>query len=177
MSRRILEIAFADEGHLLQGVAEARRQGHQVLDVYGPYPVHGLSEALALAPSRLPWVCLALGLVGLAGGLWLQAWTSGVDWPLDVGGKPLYPWPSFIPVAFELVVLLAGLGTVLAFFLRERRVKAPPPSPLMARATNDRFVLRLEGTGASYDGERLGARFRAQCGAVETAEVLVEDVA
>jgi hypothetical protein len=177
MSRRVLEVAFADEQHLLRGVAEARRSGHEVLEVHGPYPVHGLPEALALPPSRLPWVCLAFGLVGLVGGLALQAWTSAVDWPLDVGGKPLYSWPAFIPVAFELVVLLAGLGTVATFLLRERATRRQAGGALMGRATHDLFVLRLAAAGADYDAEALTERFRARCGAVAAAETFEEDSA
>jgi hypothetical protein len=174
MSRRVLEVAFADEAHLLDGVAEARRSGHEVLEVYGPYPVHGLPEALALPPSRLPWVCLAFGLVGLVGGLALQAWTSAVDWPLDVGGKPLYSWPAFIPVAFELVVLLAGLGTVAVFLWRERATRREARGGLMGRATHDCFVLRLAAAGAHYDAEALSARLRER-GAIAAAETLEED--
>lgn len=177
MSRRVLEIAFADERHLLQGVAEARASGHEVLEVYGPYPVHGLPEALALAPSRLPWVCLGFGLVGLFGGLALQAWTSSVDWPLNVGGKPLFSWPAFIPVAFELLVLLAGLGTVAVFLQRERATRRRVRGALLERATHDLFVLRLGAAGAHYDAEALTELFRTRCGAVTAAETLEEDPA
>jgi hypothetical protein len=177
MSRRVLEVAFLDEQHLLAGVAEARRSGHEVLEVHGPWPVHGLPEALALPPSRLPWVCLAFGIVGLVGGLALQAWTSAVDWPLDVGGKPLYSWPAFIPVAFEIVVLLAGLGTVAAFLLRERSPRRAAKTRLMGRATHDLFVLRLGAAGADYDAEEHGDLFRRRCGAVDADETLEEDPA
>ncbi len=175
MSRRILRVAFGEATRLPQAVAAARAEGHAVLDVVGPHAVHGLSEALGQRPSRLPWVCLGAGLVGLAGGLWLQVWTSAVSWPVDVGGKPAAQVEAYVPVAFELTVLLAGLLTVAAFFLRERRSRLRLPAGLAARATDDRFVLLLEARGAAYDPEDLGRRLREGYGALEVDEALVEE--
>lgn len=175
MTRRIVGVSLPGEVGLLDAVADLKRAGHRVHDVLGPYAVHGLSESLGQAPSRLPWVCLVAGLVGLAGGLLFQAWTSAVDWPVDVGGKPPFSWPAFVPVAFELTVLFAGLGTVAAFLLRERAKPLRLPESLRARATDDRFVIVVEPVSASYDAAALRERMREQHGAVEVEEVLVEE--
>lgn len=176
MTRRILSIAFASEAGLLDAVAELRGRGHALLDVLGPYAVHGLPEALGQRPSRLPWVCLVAGLVGLLGGLTLQVWTSAVDWPVDVGGKPPASWPAFVPVIFELTVLLAGLGTVAAFLLRERCTRPRIPEALVRRATDDRFVIIAEARGAGYDPDELGEALRARFGALDIEEVLIDEM-
>jgi hypothetical protein len=175
MSRRVMVAAFDDEARLLAAVAYARAHGHDVLDVHGPYPVHGLPEACRLAPSRLPWACLVAGLVGLAGGVALQVWTSAVDWPLNVGGKPAASMPAFVPVAFELTVLFAGLGVVAAFFLGERRRSRAPRTSTASRATDDLFHLSVGATDATYDGEALARLYREQLGACHAEEDLVED--
>jgi hypothetical protein len=174
MSQRLFVAAFADEDHLLAAVRHARASGQDVVEVFAPYPVHGLPEALALAPSRLPWACLAFGLVGLAIGLTLEVWTSAVDWPLNVGGKPLLSWPAFVPVAFELVVLFAGLGTVATFLVRERGRRRPPKTPATLRATDDRFVVTIAATDATFDAEALSRVYRERFGADEVEEVLAE---
>jgi hypothetical protein len=174
MTRRILSVTFGSEAGLLDAVADLRGRGHGVLDVLGPYAVHGLPEALGQRPSRLPWICLAAGLVGLLGGLTLQLWTSAVDWPLDVGGKPTASWPAFVPVAFELTVLAAGLATVAAFLVRERGTRPRLPETLARRATDDRFVIVAEARGAGYDAVELAEQMRERFGALEVDETLVE---
>jgi hypothetical protein len=171
----VLVAAFEDERRLLDAVEVARARGHDVLEVHGPWPVHGLSEALGMRPSRLPRACLAFGLLGLASAVALQVWTSAVDWTLNVGGKPFLSWPAFVPVAFELTVLFAGLGVVAAFLLAERRKRRPPASSLRARATDDAFVLALGARDATFDGEALARWFCERLGATRAEEVLVED--
>jgi len=111
---------FEDEHDVLAAVRECRTRGIPIVDVVSPYPVHHLDEALGIKPSRLPWVTLVGGAIGLGLGLWLQYWTAGVNWPLNVGGKPLDSLPAFVPVAFELTILLAGLGTAAALLVRSR---------------------------------------------------------
>jgi len=174
VSRRLLVLAFEREGDLLRAVGHARAVGHEIVEVYAPYPVHGLPEAQGLAPSRLPWVCLAGGLLGLAGGLALQAWTSAVDWPLNVGGKPFLSWPAFVPVAFELVILFAGLLTVAAFLHRERLWPGKRLAVPLPRTTDDRFALVLAPAGASYVPEVVERTYRERFDAVEAVETLEE---
>ena len=151
MIRRVLLGSFAREEHVLAAVRTARQSGFRVADVYTPYAVHGMDEAMGLRPSRLPLACFVFGLIGAATGLWFQYWSMAVSWPVNVGGKPWNSLPAWIPVTFELTVLLAGLGVVLAFFIRSRMYLGKQPTPLFARVTDDRFVLALENTGATFD--------------------------
>lgn len=151
MMRR-LHIGYFDDEHLLLAAArECRDRGIPVVDAISPFPVHGMDEALGIRPSRLPWVTLIGGAVGAGLGLLLEYWTSAVNWPLNVGGKPLDSFPAFVPVAFELTILFAGLSTAGALFLRSR-VWPGRKAPAGFEATTDgTHALILEERDASFE--------------------------
>jgi hypothetical protein len=133
---------FHEEEDVLSATRAARESGYRIHDVYTPYAVHGLDEAMGIGRSRLPWVCLAGGILGLGFACWMQIWTSAVSWPLNVGGKAPNSFPAFIPVAFELTVLFAALITVSALFVRARFFPGRALRVLPG-VTNDRFALAL----------------------------------
>lgn len=151
MSRRLLVGVFGHEKDILGATKAAREAGYRIEDVYTPYAVHGMDAAQGLRKSRLPWICLGLGLAGAAAKLWYQVWTSATSWPVNVGGKPLRSIPAFVPVTFEMMVLFAGVGTVLAFFLISRLWPGKKPNIRYERVTDDRFALVLEQTDAAFD--------------------------
>lgn len=164
MSRRLLLGVFEREEDILEATQASREQGHKIVDVYAPYPVHGLDKAMGLSPSRLPWVCFLLGLAGAAFKVWFEFWTSGVDWPINVGGKPWNSLPAFVPVTFEVMVLFAGVSTVLAFFIVRRLFPGKKPVMPVEGVTDDRFALVLEQTDAAFDPGEVGEmlyRYRA----------------
>jgi hypothetical protein len=137
-------VGFYDDPHeLVEAMRKVRDANYQYYDAFTPYPVHGLEAAQGLKRSPLPYVTFGAGLTGGTLGFLLQYWTSAVDWPLNVGGKPFNSWPAFVPVTFELCVLLAALSTVGAMFLfnglpnTRRRVVDPS-------VTRDRFALMIE---------------------------------
>ncbi len=174
MSQRILFGVFASEADILGVVRAAREEDLKVLDVYSPYAVHGLDQALGLKPSRLPWVCFLVALIGAVVKLWFEYWTMVVSWPVNVGGKPWDSLPAFVPVTFEVMVLSSGLSTVFAFLLISRlwpgrRADVPHP-----KVTDDHFVIALEESGAAFDPgrvQRLFERFHV----VAVEERLVEE--
>jgi ActD protein len=151
MSRRLLIASFTGEDDLLAAVRELRRLGHVPAAIHSPYAVHGLERAAGLAPTRLPVVCALFGFSGAAAAFAFQAWVSAVDWRLDVGGKPFNSLPAFVPVIFEVGVLLAGLGTVAVFLLRSRLYPGRRASLPLPRLTDDRFVVVLEERSATFD--------------------------
>jgi len=116
MSRRLFLAVFDREEDVLGATQSSRERGFKIADIYAPYAVHGMDKAMALAPSRLPWVCFALGVIGATFKVWFEYWTTWIDWPINVGGKPWESLPAFVPVTFE-VMLLAGVSTVIAFFI------------------------------------------------------------
>ncbi len=151
MGDRLLVAYFADEADLLEAVRESRQRQFTILDVFAPYAVHGLDEALGRRPSRLTWACFIFGAIGLTTALVLQIWTSEIDWAVNVGGKPFNSLPAFIPVAFELTVLFAALGTVFSLLVRTRLFPGKQPKKLFPRVTNDRFALVLVESDAAFD--------------------------
>jgi hypothetical protein len=167
MSARLFIAWFDDERAILAATRAAREAGLPIHDVFTPYAVHGMDEAMGLRPSRLPWVCFGGGALGLASGLGLQVYTSVVSWPLDVGGKPFNSFPAFIPVAFEVTVLFAALATVLALLVRARLRPGLAPPSVLARVTDDRFALALTTADGSFS-RALAAGIASRCGAVET---------
>lgn len=161
---------FADPEELLKAVVKLRSLGVPVLETYTPFPIHGMDEALSERPSRLPWVTGVLGLLGVSGAVALQVWTSAVDYPLVIGGKPLISIPAFIPVMFESTVLVAGLGTVATLFGITKLRPRLKVRDLHLGANDDRFVL-VAAMGHGHTFDSLTALL-ADHGAVETVRLL-----
>jgi hypothetical protein len=157
MSRRIHVATFPD-GHLLVAAAAAcRARGLEVEDAFSPHPIHGIDEVLGIRRTRLPIVCFAAGLLGGSLGLAFEYWASAADWPLDVGGKPFDSLPAFLPVAFEMTVLFAGLATALALFVRSRLAPGAAARTPDSRVTDDRYVLVVRHRDAALPAETLDA--------------------
>lgn len=137
---------FKTPQEILSAAQSARAKGLQNFDAYTPFPIHGMDEALGLKQSIVPWATFLGGATGFLSAAALQYWTSAVDWPINVGGKPYASWPAFIPILFELTVLLAGLATAFfMFFLNGLpNFKANPFDP---RMTDDRFALYVPFAG------------------------------
>jgi len=131
---------FDDGDQVLQAADGARQKGWKGLDAFVPYPLHGLEKALGLKHSWVPWATLVCGLGGAVGGFLLQAWTSAVDWPLIIGGKPFMSWPAFLPITFECGVLAGGIGTFIAMWFANGLPKLDPKIHHEA-FTDDKFGL------------------------------------
>jgi hypothetical protein len=168
MNRNLMGV-YEKEHEVIRATCTLRERGYEIVDVFTPYPVHGLDRAMGLRPSRITWVCFALGALGAAGMLWFQIWASAVDWAVNVGGKPLVSLPAFIPVTFEMAVLMAGLGTIATLLLRARLFPWVKPALAHPRVTDDRFVLAIRQTDADLD-PGMAERLMRECGAVEVHE-------
>src|ERR1043166_7367870 len=171
MPAKILVASFLETDGLLRAVRKARSQMFRVYDVFAPFPVHGLDEAMGIRRTRLPYVTLLAGLTGLATALTLQFYTNVFDWPLDVGGKPdsVKTILAFVPISFELSVLFAGLGSVAALLLRARLYPGKPvwlPDP---NITDDTFALVLRKP-RDDEAHRRALEIFQECGAVRVTE-------
>ncbi len=169
MNTRLFIAWFEREHDILAAVRAARARGWRIRDTYTPYAVHGLDRASGLRRSRLPYICLAFALLGATAKLWFQIWTSAGDWPVNVGGKPFASVPAFVPVTFEITVLFAGLGTVLAFLIRSKLRPGAAPRLMPERVTDDRFAIVVDQHDARFDA-READRFFRSLHAVDTAE-------
>jgi len=138
-------------------VAAARRayaEGYRRMDAYTPFPVEGLDEALHLHRTRVSLIVLLGGLAGCLGGYILQYWIMAIYWPVNVGGRPLNSWPMFIPVTFELTVLVAALSAVLGMLALNGLPHPYHPVfnvPRFALASQDRFFLCIEASDPRFD--------------------------
>jgi hypothetical protein len=145
---------FETPEEILAAVRRARAEGYRNMDAYTPYPVEGLSEELGMARSRVAVVVLVGAVVGAAAGFFMQYWAMAVDYPLNVGGRPYNSWPVFIPITFEMMVLVAALAALLGmFYLNGLPMPYHPVFhvPRFVRATQDRFFLCIEGTDSKFD--------------------------
>lgn len=149
---------FDDPEDLVVAVKAARVAGYRKMDAYTPFPVHGLYEedALNVNDWRLPWVIFLAGLGGAAAGMGLQWYTSVVDYPWNVGGKPAFSWPQFIPISFELTILFAALTGVTAMILLNGLPRPHHPifnAPRFELASQTRFFLCIEAIDPKFDRE------------------------
>lgn len=160
-NRRFLLGVFDKEENILSATNETRERGLKIADVYTPYAVHGLDKAMNLKPSRLPWVCFALGIAGAAFKVWFEFWTSATDWAINVGGKPWNSLPAFVPVTFEVMVLFAALSTVLVFFIGRRLLPGKRPKLTFEGVTDNKFALVIEETDAGFDLDEISDMLRS----------------
>jgi hypothetical protein len=171
-ARRIEVATFEDPHALVEAARACRERGIEVAGGHSPHPVHGLEEAPGIPRSRLPVVCFAGGFAGLLLALWFQYWASATDWPLDVGGKPWNSLPAFLPVGFEMTVLLAGLSTAAALLLRSRLWPGREARLVDARATDDRYVLVVSVRDARVPAEEIRSLLVSH-GAIDCREELI----
>jgi len=162
---------YDDPDKLLVAAAIAKEHGFPDLDAYTPYAVHGLSEALGIKKSWVPYVTLVMGLSGAALGLTFMIWTSAYDWPINVGGKPMVSLPAFIPITFECGVLIGGTMTLAALLLACGLPNLNKPI-LDRDLTNDRFGLWIPESGPEWNETRVIHALRST-GAVDIRVVRV----
>lgn len=135
---------FDDEDVLLKGIKKVRNSGVKIQEVYSPFPVHGIDDALGYKKSRLPIAAFMFGMTGTALALLMQIWMLGHDWPMIIGGKNFASLPPFIPVTFELTVLLSALGMVGTFMIVSDMKPYKWPRQFDIRSTDDKHVMAID---------------------------------
>lgn len=133
---------------------KVRDAGYKKWDACTPFPVHGLEHAMGLKPSILPWFVLCAGLIGGILSLFFIIWTSAYDYPLNIGGKPTWSIPAFIPIVFEVVVLFSALTAVFGMFLLNKLPTYNHPlfsSKRFEKSTDDKFFIIIESSDPEYN--------------------------
>jgi hypothetical protein len=150
---------FDSASSIYHACEKIRDKGFKKWDSHTPFPVHGLDKAMGLKPSVLPWIVLVLALTGTTAGMGLQWWINTIEYPLVISGKPYFSWPAFIPVTFEITVLLGAFGAVFGMLILNRLPQwyhSLFRSESFARVTDDKFFVSIEATDPLFDATKTG---------------------
>jgi hypothetical protein len=135
---------FGDEDIVMQAAESVRAKDVKIQEVYCPYPVHGLDQALGYDRPRMGVPAFFFGMTGTTLAFLLTFWTMGWDWPMNIGGKNFIPFPTNIPIVFELTVLLAAFGMSFTFFITEGLGPTNKPVIFDERSTDDKFAMAID---------------------------------
>jgi hypothetical protein len=164
---------FEDPTSLVNAARTAYEMGFRKLDAYTPFPIEELNEVLHLHKNKLPLIVLCGGLLGALTGYLLQYFVTVIYFPINVAGRPLHSWPSYIVITFELTILFGALATVLGLL---GLCGLPMPYhpvfnvPRFSAASRDRFFLCIEATDPMYNVQTT-SRFLESMEAKEVSEV------
>lgn len=145
--------SFNDEKVLFPAIKNVRRAGYKIHDVYTPFPVHGLDHAMGIRETSLHTAGFIYGITGTATALGCMGWIFTSDWPLNIGGKPHFPLPAFIPITFETTVLFSAVGMVMTFCYLCQLMPGVKKHHFSMRATDDHFVMVIECTGKTIESD------------------------
>ena len=148
---------FDEEDVLMRAVDKIRGKGVKIHEVYTPYPVHGLDNAMGYHYSNLPIAGFLFGMTGTILALTMMIYTLGFDWPMDIGGKPHIPLPAFIPITFELTVLLCALGMTGTFFVASNLHPFSQPKMFDPRSVDNKFVMAIDIANNKLTASQLSA--------------------
>lgn len=163
-------------GELMRISETVRDSGYRRWDTFSPFPIHGIDKAMGLEKSKLGGLVLGHGLIGFFGAISMIYFMSVVDYPLNISGKTLLNVPAWVPVIFELTVLLAAFGAVFGMFFLNGLPRFNHPlfsSENFARATDDGFFVCIEAADQQFDREKV-RKFLEEAGAVNIEEVYDE---
>lgn len=156
---------FDNPGEVLSASKAVVEQGYKNFDTYTPYPIHGLDNAMKLKRSRIGIVTLVLAMTGVVSLVLFTWWTNSVDYPLVIGGKPYFAWPSYVPLMFEMGVLFGAVSTVislLAIWLGLPRNSHPlHDTEFLRRVSDDRFGICIEAQDSKFDEKEVTAFLKA----------------
>jgi hypothetical protein len=164
---------FADPHGLVEAAHAVRAAGYRKVDAYMPYPIEEVFEALEMHRSKLPLIVLAGGIVGALAGFGLAYWSSVIEYPLNISGKPFNSWPAFIVPTFETTILFAALSAVFGMLALNGLPMPYHPVfnvPAFVRASKDRYFLCIAAQDQRFDANET-RRFLASLDPVEVTDV------
>jgi Protein of unknown function (DUF3341) len=145
---------FDSAQELMAAAEKAHAAGYEKLDAYSPFPIEGLAEAIGFHKNRVALVVLIGGLIGGLSAYALQYWVAVITYPVNVGGRPLHSWPSFIIVTFELTILFGGLSAAIGMLALNGLPMPYHPVfnvPEFAKASENKFFLVVFSSDPKYD--------------------------
>jgi hypothetical protein len=164
---------FPSADALVAAAHQVHAAGYQKVDAFTPYPIEAVAEALGLPRSKMPLIVLIGGLLGGFGGYMLQFWSQVIRYPMNIGGRPIHSWPSFIVPTFECTILGAALAAVVGMIAINGLPMPYHPVfnvPRFALASRDKFFLLIEAVDPKFDSDAT-RRFLAGLSATEVSDV------
>jgi len=161
---------YDDETDLLKAVKYANKEHLDIMDVYSPFPVHGLDPLLGLAESRLHIAGFVYGAIGTLTAFLGMTWIFTKDWPIIFGGKPYWSVPAFIPITFETTVLFASIGMVVSFYTVCGMGPGVNNPTLDDRISDDKFCIAFDQSHTSANSAE--AFFKATGASEVSSKVL-----
>ena len=144
---------FDEENALFNAVKRVRKSGYKLHDVYTPFPIHGLDREMGLRDTSIHTAGFIYALFGLTTALSCITWIFTSDWPLNIGGKPSFALPAWIPIMFEFTVLCSCVGMTLTFCYLCQLAPFVRKHHFHLRATDDKFVMVIECTPKNDEAE------------------------
>jgi hypothetical protein len=155
LKKHYLVGVFNDEDILMNAIPKIREAGVRIEEVFTPYPVHGLEHKLGYKRSKMSVAAFLFGLSGTSFAIWMQTWMLGFDWPMIIGGKNFVSPPTFVPVTFELTVLIGSLGMVGTFMVTRGLAPWAKPRIFDLRSTDDKHIMAIDLADNSEDEARI----------------------
>ena len=157
---------FSSPGTVYKAAESLRDSGYKAFEVYSPFPIHGMDDAMGLKPSPLGWIVLCGGFLGILTALTLQTWVATTAYKLVISGKPFFSYPAFVPVTFELMVLFSAFSAVFGMLVLNRLPQHYFPyfrSRNFKKVTSHGFFVSIDSVDPLFDKEKVGA-FLSQLG-------------
>lgn len=149
---------FRNPKELMDAARLVVEKGYQNFDTFSPFPIHGMDKAMKLKKSKLGWIVFVHGLLGFTGAFAMIYYMMVIDYPLNISGKPLINIPAWIPVIFELTVLLAAFGAVFGMLFLNGLPRLNHPlfnSDQFKKATDDGYFVCIESDDPQFDQEKV----------------------
>lgn len=148
--------SFEEEGALFNAVRKVRKSGYKIHDVYTPFPIHGLDKEMGLRETSIHTAGFIYGITGTTTALTGMTWVFVKDWPLNIGGKPHFALPAWIPITFELTVLFSAVGMVLTFCYLCQMMPFVRKHHFNLRSTDDKFTMVIDVSAKNNEAEVSG---------------------
>ena len=151
---------FKTPGQLLEAAKKVREAGYEKFDCHSPFPIHGMDQAMGLKRSVVGYVSGICAFIGGAFGMWLQWWTSTIDYPLVIAGKPFFSYQAYVIVTFGLTILGAAFGAVFGMLIINRLPRLFHGnfySTKFGEFSNDAFIVSIEAEDTKFHEEHTSA--------------------
>lgn len=158
--KKVTEVALAEfdsAADLLHAAEEVRDKGYKEFDCHSPFPIHGMDDAMGLKRSPLGYIVFCIGSMGMLGAILLTWWTSAIDYPLVISGKPLFSFQAFVPVIFALTILTSAIAATFGMFFINQLPRLAHPvfsSDRFGKFGDDGFFISVESSDKNYDEQK-----------------------